>query len=94
MQLRIVLAFTLLASCIRSDAHSKGHFLAFFVDAQDVQIAECAISYVTRDPPHSTSFADEKSPSGPEMAVGVCPQRGPGGLPRHGKGLCRGAGSG
>ena len=44
--------------------------------------------------PHRTSFADEKSPSGPEMAVSVCPHRGPGGLPRHGNGLGLGAGSG
>lgn len=41
-----------------------------------------------------TSFAAEKSPSGPEIAVSVCPQRGPGGLPRQGNGLGRGAGAG
>lgn len=44
--------------------------------------------------PNITSFAAEKFPSGPEMAVRVCPHRGPGGFPTHGKGLGRGAGAG
>lgn len=37
---------------------------------------------------------DAGSPSAPTMAVSVCPQRGPGGPPRQGKGRGEGAGAG
>jgi hypothetical protein len=43
-------------------------------------------------PPNSTSRAFDKSPSGPAIAVKVCPQRGPGGTPAMGK--LRGLGTG
>ena len=44
--------------------------------------------------PNSTSLAEARFPSGPVMAVSVCPQRGPGASPTQGKRRGRGTGAG